>query len=225
MKNLTNLRKSVLTVLAVLIYGIAFSQFTRNQAIELVMNDIVGADTVSVNVFAAIDSRTQQQDVVLLDNRTISCPYTDNWVFFIDDNPNHFWYHACRYVFVSSQNGDYTIVNEDLFPVDLESAYELISSVPGNGQVTVPDYTGGSAPSGNPNDHLFAVLVGGTSQSCFWTDISMIYNTLLEKGYKKENIFVHFSDAEGSYGWQGIYDDDLDGGDLNQKRALVPSES
>ena len=40
MKNLTNLRKSVLTVIAVLISVIAFSQFTRNQAIELVMNDI-----------------------------------------------------------------------------------------------------------------------------------------------------------------------------------------
>ncbi len=81
--------------------------------------------------------------------------------------------------------------------------------------VPTQEYSGENPPKAAPNDHLYAVLVGGTAQSCFWTDISMIYNTLLEKGYKKENIFVHFYDADGSYGQGGIYNDDLDGGDLS----------
>jgi hypothetical protein len=217
MKTFTNFRKSVLTVLAVLISVIAFSQFSRNQAIELVMNDIVGADSFYVNVFSNYDSHILQQDIVLYDNRTINCTYENNWVFFIDDDPIAFWFHECRYVFVSGLNGDYTVMNENLFPVDLETDYELISELPNPEPISFPEYTGGGISPENPNDHLFAVLVGGTPQSAFWTDISLIYNTLITKGYKKENIFVHFADAGGSYGYQGIYNDDLDG-------PIVPSD-
>jgi hypothetical protein len=212
MKKYSNFRKSVITVFAVLLSGIAFSQFTRQQATGLVMDNILGPDTSLVWVYAAFSSHSQHQPVVLFDDRTVSCPYSDNWVFFLDDDNAALWHHPCRFVFVNGQNGDYTIINESMYPVDMETAYELISFVPYNGQITLPDYTGEGAPQEEPSDHLFAVLVGqtgiGNGNVWQWFDISMIYNTLLLKGYKKENIFVLFGYNNGSYGQN--HNDDLD---------------
>ncbi len=118
----TNFQKSLLTVSAILIYSIALSQFTRNQAIDLVMNDILGADTSQVDVYASFDLKSQPAEVVLADNQTLSCPYADNWVFFIDDERYSFWYHPCRYIFVNSQDGNFSIINRRLFPIDMETA-------------------------------------------------------------------------------------------------------
>jgi hypothetical protein len=175
MKKFPNFLKSMITVFAVLVSGIALSQFTRQDAINLVMNNIVGTDTVSV--YAAYDSHTQQQVVILFDDRVVSCPYSDNWVFFINDDPIALWHHPCRFVFVSGENGDYTIINESLYPTDLYTSYEIISSVPDNDQLIFPDFINGGMPQDEANDHLFAILVGqcgGTGNLWQWYDISMI---------------------------------------------------
>jgi len=188
MKKFPNLRKSSIMVFAMFLSIVAFSQLTRQQAINLVMNTIVGADSSMVIVYAAYDSHTQEQAVILFDERTVNCPYSANWIFFINDDPYALWHHPCRFVFVNGENGDYTVVNESLYPVDLYTAYELISSVPGNGQITFPDYTGVELVQDDPNDHLFAVLVGqcgGVWNEWQWYDISLIYSTLLEKALER----------------------------------------
>jgi len=217
MKKFPNLRKFVIIVIAMFVSTAAFSQFTRQQAINLVMNSIVGADSTNVLVYAAYDSQTQQEAVILFDYTSVSCPFYNNWVFFINDDPAALWYHPCRFVFVSCQNGVSSIVNEDLYPINEESDYELISFVPSGGQISFPDYTGEGSTFDEPSDHLFAVLVGGTGKNTNawqWFDISIVYNTMLLKGYKKENIFVHFAENDGTYGYptQNLYlTDDLDG--------------
>jgi hypothetical protein len=203
--------------LMTLLSGSLYAQFSRQQAINLVMNIIIGSDSSNVLVYAAYNSKTQQEAIILFDYTSVSCPFSDNWVFFINDDPAALWYHPCRFIFVNCQNGAYRIVSEDLNPNNEDSDYELISFVPSGGQISFPDYTGEGSTFDESSDHLFAVLVGGTgknSNAWQWFDISMVYNTLLKRGYKKENIFVHFAENDGTYGYptQNLYlTDDLDG--------------
>ncbi|MCK4225768.1 hypothetical protein KAX29_02625 [candidate division WOR-3 bacterium] len=44
----------------------------------------------------------------------------DCWFFFIDDDPEAYWSHHCRYVFVYYRgNGEYEVINEKWWPKDI----------------------------------------------------------------------------------------------------------
>lgn len=60
---MTNLKKSILMVLAMLIASMAFSQFSRQQAINLVENTILLNDIGLVDVYASLTSRTSSQPI------------------------------------------------------------------------------------------------------------------------------------------------------------------
>lgn len=120
--------KTTQLIFAFLMFTLAtsvFGQFSRQQAIDLVMNDIVNDDSERVDIFSKIDSETAS--VFLIDNEEKTNAYTDSWVFFIDDNPFASWYHDTRLVFVSTDNGDYSIETVGIYPKNLNSAYELTS--------------------------------------------------------------------------------------------------
>jgi len=211
---MTNLRNSVLTVLAVLIASMAFPQFSRQQAIDLVLNTILSGETGTVNVHASynviLDTEHIDKDDYI---SSLTCPYPSNWVFFVDDMPVAKWAHPCRYIFVNSSTGDYQVLNDKMYPSGLETDYELISHIPvppSNPQ----DLTG--TPFSNPappNDHLYAVLITSYDTKEQWKDICTIYNTLINVyGYKKENIFVHYK-----FGYSTVmeYGNDFDGGEAS----------
>ncbi|MCF8367934.1 MAG: right-handed parallel beta-helix repeat-containing protein [Bacteroidales bacterium] len=200
--------------LALFMAASAFSQFTRQQAIDLVLNTILSADTGNINVYCAYEPKTSPQNIFLDTGDSVACPYPGNWVFFSDDDPSAFWAHQARFIFVNTLNGNYSLIEHSMLPVDLYSAYELVKSISYPLTVQLPEYTGEQLTLAEPNDHLYAVLVGTTQQPTFWYNTSMIYNTLIDiYGYKKENIFVHFHDGTGGT-WNS---DDLDG-------PVIPSD-
>ncbi len=45
-----------------------------------------------------------------LDSTDFIAP-SDSWFFFIDDNPNMYWVHPCRYVFINASSAKATIHN------------------------------------------------------------------------------------------------------------------
>lgn len=92
----------------------AFAQFTRNDAIDLVLNTILADDIGVVNVCASNNSFTT--DVELIDNNSESNPYTESWVFFSDDDPFASWYHDSRLIYVSTVDGSYIISNAVINP-------------------------------------------------------------------------------------------------------------
>lgn len=187
------------------------AQYTRQQAINLVTNTIVGSSSSSI-IYTAYNAFPLSQDVELHDYSSITPAYSNNWVFFVDDMPVAQWHHDCRYIFVNTVNGSYTLENESIYPMDLKTDFEMVTTLPSPPSNSIPAYTGDGATFEEENDHLYAVIIGGDEDSWVWTDVSLVYNTLLEQGYKKDNIFVHFSNADGHYLGE-IYDDDLDGGD------------
>ena len=89
------------------------AQFTRQQAIDLVLNDILSGDVGNIDIFSSLNSVTTSVD--LIDNDNVSNPYAEAWIFFSDDSPFASWYHNSRVIFVNSVNGDYSIGNIEIY--------------------------------------------------------------------------------------------------------------
>ena len=205
-----------ITVIAICIFafvGTANADITKEEAKNFVLNQVLEDEVGKVDVYVSNNIISSQDGLQLLD-KTLSCPYASSWVFFIDDLIGAIWEHPCRYIFLNTEDGEYQIVNETIHP-DSFTDYELISYVErpttGNDLVTNPD----AVPlNRDPNEHLYAVIINGIDYEMFWGDISALYCTLLDHGYTKENIFVHWHDGDPSWWGTGGYDaNDLDGDD------------
>ncbi|MBN1339523.1 MAG: hypothetical protein JXA03_09375 [Bacteroidales bacterium] len=196
---------------AFLMTGSGTAQVTRNEAINLVINNILSGEIGTVNVYASYNTILDTGHIAKDDYISfITCPYPSSWVFFVDDMPPAKWFHPCRYIFVNSTTGQYQIIFDQIYPVGLQNDYELIShlTVP---QPDTSDFAGQPfSETATPNEHLYAVLITGYDTKEQWNDICAIYNTLINVyGYQKDNIFVHYRFGFSTY----IYGDDLDGGE------------
>ena len=69
------------------------AQFSRADAIHLILNQVLITDTGHINVYCAFDMMIGDDSISLPLNKTINCPYNFNWVFFVDDNPLSYWIH------------------------------------------------------------------------------------------------------------------------------------
>jgi hypothetical protein len=191
-----------------LISGICNAQFSREQAINYVLDQMLSAELGHSNVYLANELKSGQTGLILGDGTSISYPFNSNWVFFIDDNPFAGWAHSCRYSFVSGVTGEVTTINKDFFPNELKDGYVLISSVPSVESISLrpnPNYVPIPVQT-NPNLH--AVFICGQDEVIFWNDVSAIYYTLIAYyGYSKENITVLYANGPQTC----IKGDDLDG--------------
>jgi hypothetical protein len=198
-------------------------QFTRQQAIDLVLNHVLVADTGRINLHCAYDSIPNASPIVLFNGQTVSPPYQFNWVFFSDDKPNANWNHPCRLIFINSSTGEFEIYTNSSYPINLRTNYEVLISLY---SCTIECYPNGAPvpPPGPPrifknaNDHLFAVLINGVdggNPTCDINrdyDIAMIYNALEEAGYptpqnqldqSKNHITTLYDDGATSYPYAG----------------------
>ncbi len=125
MKTLTKVPKMLLLITLILMVNSVYSQFTRTQANNLILNTIVDEDLDKVDVYSSYVS--QSLDEELIDNVTLSNPYADSWIFFINDNPFASWYHSCRLVYVNTVDGSYTVNDVEIYPKGLSADYEEIS--------------------------------------------------------------------------------------------------
>ena len=113
---MTKLRLFSVTAILCLVTTFSMGQFTKQQANDLVLNQVLANQLAQVDVFSLADVQTDQSGLALYDNSTIAIPYDECWVYFVDDLPFANWNHSCRYVFVNSTNGNYTIINSRKHP-------------------------------------------------------------------------------------------------------------
>jgi|GEM_PF-611207 len=192
------------------------AQFSRSDAIDLVKNQLLSSELADIDIYASLDVMTGQSGLLLAYQQTIQYPYDSNWVFFIDNMPYANWHHSCRYIFVNSETGEYSIVSDKtIFPDGWQTQYEAVSLMPRPQptQIQWPEYPDNPVSGLAPNPHLYAVIICGSisDQHNFWNDISAIYTALIQVyGYKKENIFVHYMHGHAPY-----HGDDLDGDGMN----------
>ena len=192
---------------------VAFAQFTRQQAIDKVLNEIVVADTGNINVYSAYILKNYQDSINLNYDTTLLCPYNHTWVFFVDDNPLTDWEHPCRYIFMDSLTGAYQVVNENQYPECFRyiecDEYEMVSQIYYYPAVTMPPNLNAPDNTTTVNENLYAVIIGtedvapgnpnAATPNRFWYNVSLVYNTLIEAGYSDENIFVHYWDGSSKY--------------------------
>ena len=150
---MTKLRFLLLIAIILQLPFHSIGQFSREQAKTLVLKQILAADTGLINVYSSYDTISGTDSLILLNNEKIPLPYAYNWVFFSDDNPLTYWYHPCRYVIVNSSNGDDTIENSDIYPVNLQTGYEPISLIVDPPTVQ-PPCTSTTPTYASPNPHL-----------------------------------------------------------------------
>jgi len=200
----------------------SFAQFTRQQAIDKVLNEILPADTGNINLYIATDVYTGSENIELPDGSLILNPFENNYVFFVNDFPFANWNHPCRYIFISQATGDYSVVYKNVYPLGVNDDFTVVLEIPVPVPANLPVNTEAVVTGLSPNPNLYAVLISGKINNNpnindtidkyrFSNDVAVVYNTLIDVyGYKKENIFVHFYIGSGT---NPDYDDmeDFDG--------------
>ncbi len=202
--------------------SLTYSQFSKQQAIDTVINYVIVADTGLVNVFVSNNTYSSSEILLLEHYDSITFGFTESWVFFVDDLPLANWHHPCRYIAVSAASGEYEIIPQSIYPFELETDFELIHQLDFKPYINISPLegtaTGKIQNSAEPNPNLFAVLITGANDTKeFWNDISNIYCTLTQVyGYKKENIFVHYVNEEtGTQNGQDLDGDEIQSDDID----------
>lgn len=191
------MKRSMLISGLLLLTICGFSQMNKQQATKMVLNTIVGDDVESVNVYMEPTLKSAPYYKMSYFD-SISSPYNNYWLFFIDDMPEYGWGHYCRYVFVNPNDGATSVVNSQMPPLHYKLHLDVVSeplsfSIPTTNNATSNHNTVNyNYPS---NDGKYAVLftggeTDGSSLRVFWNALSHAYCGLLENGFRKENIFV-----------------------------------
>ena len=186
------MKKTLLLLGMLLLSSLCLAQVSKQKAIEIVMDSVVGSDSTNVNVYMEplLQSKTYY---VMSPFDSIQSPYANYWLFFIDDMPSYMWCHACRYVFVNAANGSLLSVSKQKPPTHWPNAYEAISNT--DERLSEPNYVNNyhvATPIADVNNGKYAVLFccDNSSYWVFWNAISHMYCALVEQGYPKENIYV-----------------------------------
>lgn len=92
------------------------SQFTRQEAITAIVEDVVGADSLDSHLLYSKYSMMYDGDTLWIDvEGYYLCPFQENWIFFVDDMPDAFWAHPCRIIFYDAFSGNFQVY-QDIWP-------------------------------------------------------------------------------------------------------------
>jgi hypothetical protein len=213
--------------------SISYCQYSRQQAQDLVLNQILASDTGHINVYSSYHSFQDTSHIILQNNQMLSNPFHDSWAFFSDDHPLANWEHPCRYIFVDASLGTFSLDSITYYPTDIANNYQPVS-------ITLsyncpPDCNTGLTNSlpdnppvvATPNPHLWAVLINGIDDypnSCDINrdyDIALMYNALKEAGYIKQpgndpthpdnHILVLYDNGDPILAGKTVFHNDWDG--------------
>jgi len=110
-----------------LLTQVLFAQFTKQQATNLVLNQILVNELDHLDVYMSNTTISNQSVITLMNNTTVNPVYSNNWICFVDDLPFAGWAHTCRYIIIDAATGTYQIQNRKFFPTDWDTNYSSIS--------------------------------------------------------------------------------------------------
>jgi hypothetical protein len=215
-----NLSRTIITtLLPIIILTLTVTskaEITKGQAIDIALNKILAEEIGNVDVYVTINLVSDEDGVPIYDT-TLTCPYSLNWVFFVDDFVFANWAHPCRYIFMNYENAEYQIVSEKWFPFDMDD-FEKISGIEYRGENLLQTNPYAALEMTEENANLYAVIINGGfdpfyNHIRYWNDMSAIFCTLTQVyGYMPENIYVHSTDGttENNHGSLDLDNDDID---------------
>ena len=116
----------------------------KDQAWKIVKEKILAKEQKDKVVYVSSDLLKTGQAVKSWENEYKVPPgFQSAWLFFIDDQPEANWQHACRYIFVDAVSGKYTIIKA-LTPPDSMDEMKKIFPLPQ--QETQPNQQCSSTP-------------------------------------------------------------------------------
>jgi hypothetical protein len=211
-----------LTLITAMSISFLFGTFSKEDAVNLLLDDILKDDIHLIDVYVKADSICASDTLHLLNEDPISPPFSGNWVFFVDDMPGFHWHHPCRYIFVSTNDGTSQVYVESVCPFGQYSDFELVSQWlrpnPLYDPPNPPD-----PPTPNPveypeNPHLWAVMISGIpleSDYEFWNSASQFYTMLIGWGFTEDHIMVNFNEGVGPNGLHALNSSDTNDYDVD----------
>lgn len=174
MKNLFTPLKVLVTLAIIVCNNLAYTQLSRQQAIDKVLTEIVVSDTGSVNVYSKIQLSYLNDSLSLHFDSVLSCPYNYNWLFFVDDHPYANWTHSTRYIFIDSITGNFSILNSKQPPAvfalpTASSEFEKVSGISTFSPAPMPADINRQPSNVTPNPNLYAVLIV-TEDAAYYPD-------------------------------------------------------
>lgn len=217
------MKNMIVMLVIVMSMSFLFGTFSKEDAINLVLNDILKDELDFVDVYVKADSMCASDTLHLQNDDPIMPPYSGNWVFFVDDLPRTHWYHSCRYLFISTIDGTKYEISRSIFPNGLSSDFVVVSRWERpTTTIEFPPLPDPQTPNPvyyNPNSHLWAVMIIGNTDLCdyeFWNSASQFYTMLKSWGFTEDQIKVHYLEGMGPDNKQSldsenhVTDDDID---------------
>lgn len=185
-------------IFSLILVSHAYTQVSKDQAITIVMDNIVFQDSSNYNVYMLPDFHFHE-DVNLSPYDVIENPYDTAWLFFIDLMPEYGWGHSCKYVFIQKSTGNYSILNTTIHPINYWRNWEEVS-VPFKHQIVVQSMDTNILATYQfiPDPHKYAMLVtwDAWDDTARWNNLSHVYSGLKQTyGILDENIFVLSDDG------------------------------
>lgn len=96
-----------------------FAQYSREQAVNYVIEEIIGADSLNDHYLYSRYEKMNIGDTLWCDAlyEYFLSPFDTAWVFFSDDMPIAFWVHPCRFIFFDLANGNTHVINHNWPPL------------------------------------------------------------------------------------------------------------
>ena len=205
------------------VIGLAFCAAGEvGRSIDLLEKHCVVNDSATV---FALDGVVSAGDYVIADwEGPIAPPYARFRFLFVDDMPGGGWSHPCRYVFISEDGLQSTVLDKWSPPKIVFAATGepvILCAIAGGEEAdakkfeavkaAVYGYARGlgrkalplSFTQGDADKSYFVIISGGASPQQnsirFWSDAAMFYSTLTKKyGIAKDHIYVFMSDGLNS---------------------------
>lgn len=175
---------------------------SRNKAWDIVKSQILFGDTSNVNVYVSnfVYEANSYVKALIKDEET---PNFSSWFFLIDDVPYASWEHACRYVFVNTEDGTFTIKNNTRPPVfsDMTNIVRQVIVKGSDTSKTIINKRNITNRSSSNGIHDYAVIISGgcdveNNHERYWNNCSALYSTLVNLyGYQRSHIYVIMADG------------------------------
>lgn len=174
--------KTIITSLLLFATVFANAQISKTNADNMVLNTIVN-DTTKV-VYTINETLGRGESILTAKSVELQNPYENAYVYFIDEAPAAYWAHFCKYCFVDTISGNYTLINNDIYPDNFKDYHRLSN---------IYAYANNALPWDGiplqrecralPDAHQWAVLIcsyANMNTARFWGDLSCVYTTLTD---------------------------------------------
>ena len=194
-----NTKRLFLLIISLLLCNMLFAQISKNEAFNIVKNNVLNNDYQSKNIFASQTLIPQLFTLNSLNNEVVSPDYY-SWFFFIEDIPFSNWGRG-RVVFINSTDGS-VLTHSDLFPPS-NVEMDIFFLVPVDTLSPTPRFIIDNSQEESfcfSNNNYAVIISGGGSLWSnwvrYWNDCAAIYSILVNKyHFDKSKIFVLMSNG------------------------------